>query len=391
MNDRDIGERIQYAIDTHNVTSLAEIAKTHGLINENYRIQAYQILLGVTMPSDPMFDLTIHSEAEHHTITVDVERSLFHLSPYQIKQERNRLRQLIVASLNVASSSLPQRPHYYQGLHDIASSFLSLFPSLSLPQLSFLLGSTLHSRLWAFIQQDMEHARQLLNAISPLIRECYPNLHRRMTQEQIEPDLWISWLSTWLIHETGIQSDIWPILIDYFVASSHMGGVYVVLAAIGAELPRLMRLGTADAQLFLGLRMIIGASDPSREEELKQRGVTLADVKHDNHTFKDFIHSLLCSAASLSSQFPPASLPPAEWAALHPPLGYGLGWSGHMAPPAITLPSSKDGDSVSTTATNVGLDVVSPDTSPQSGASASPQTPLQACWENFGKTIITPK
>jgi len=136
--------------------------------------------------------------------------------------------------------------HYYQGFHDIAAIFSSIFtngskvkqsgkPSKSKNDLSIasiLLQRASHSHLYDCMQSDFTSVTAAIQlVIFPMIQYFDPKLHAHLMKSRVEPYFALSWILTWFSHDIRDTKTV-ARLFDVFLASHPIFPFYLSVAMV---------------------------------------------------------------------------------------------------------------------------------------------------------------
>jgi len=178
-----------------------------------------------------------------HQVELDVLRSLNHLLPSDTRlsalaQHRQHLA-LVITELLTHYPSL----HYYQGFHDIASTFLlTLGPTLAkkcLPSLSLLF-------LRDYMSKSLSPCLAQLSLLFPLISFIDPDLSHHLSKiEGLEAYCCLSWILTWCSHDVD-DADIAARIIDWCLGRNPLCILYLIAATIVSRKSIIMMKGPDD-------------------------------------------------------------------------------------------------------------------------------------------------
>lgn len=238
-----------------------------GFLNNSLRRRAWPKLLGLNETDNSIASKNIldfkpnasgfPSSVDIEQVDRDVARCSWHLLTLKQRQEWDsdrsapvdkvlRKKQNTLALLIKHVLQDPGQLHYYQGFHDIAAIFLSVFTNgtkakqigkQSKSKVGIALASTLLQRICNFHLRDcMQHdftsvTAAIQIAIFPMIQFFDTNLHSHLKKSGVEPYFALSWILTWFSHDVRDTKTV-ARLFDVFLASHPLLPLYLSVAMV---------------------------------------------------------------------------------------------------------------------------------------------------------------
>jgi Rab-GTPase-TBC domain len=246
--DIDFDSQIKEYADSGDIISLRRIAILFGLdrstehrVSKN-RQKVWKLFLplkegdvNVKENGKKVSHTNDESSVESHQIKVDCIRALHFdtqrcSSSYQRHRYITELEILLLHAFDKPKSQNDRFPHYYQGMHDIASLILlQVGFNSSMHFFPLLLSDTEYFK--GFMQPSMNVALACLNAMMILVQKMNEPLFNHLTASGLPPHFALSWVITWFSHSTSSLVALGRIF-DFLLASHPIAIIYLSSALL---------------------------------------------------------------------------------------------------------------------------------------------------------------
>ncbi|KAJ1966326.1 GTPase-activating protein gyp8 [Dipsacomyces acuminosporus] len=144
---------------------------------------------------------------------------------------------------------------YYQGFHELALTFLSVFGSERPATEASKMAALFFVR--DAMSSNLDHVLQQLQLLYALLKATSPEIYEMLMELEVPPFFAISWVLTWFAHDLDDFSDICRIF-DFLIVSPPMQVVYMVASIVQKNRDEVLGLERDFAVVHSGLTKLAG-------------------------------------------------------------------------------------------------------------------------------------